>query len=77
SYRLGARDCFMQPQCEKDGWVTLFVQQLAVMDPAKAWEQAIALPDLVFSGTAPAGNGNSRAALLYWIATRPQPFVHI
>lgn len=72
SYRLGARDCFQQPQCVKDGWITLFVQQLATMDPAKAWTQALALDDSVFSGQAPAGNGNSRTALLYWVATRPQ-----
>jgi hypothetical protein len=62
----------LSPQCEKDGWVTVFIQQLAVMDPSRAWAQANALPDLVFSGEAPAGNGNSRTALLYWIATRPQ-----
>lgn len=29
------------------------------------------LPDSVFSGQSPAGNGNSRSNTMYWIATRP------
>lgn len=37
-----------------------------------AWEEAKKLPDAVFAGTSPAGNGNSRSNTLYWIATRGQ-----
>ncbi|KAG8457663.1 hypothetical protein KFE25_002327 [Diacronema lutheri] len=75
SFPIGNSDCEAQPGCERDGWSTLFVMQLAILDPAKAWERAMALPDLVFSGEAPAGNGNSRTATLFWIATRADAHV--
>lgn len=38
---------------------------------AGAWKAALELPDSVFSGQSPAGNGNSRVNTLHWIATRP------
>lgn len=35
-----------------------------------AWDELARLPDSVFSGTSPAGNGNSRSNAMYWCATR-------
>jgi len=71
SMEVGAEDCDRSGACEIDGWSTLFVMQRAILNPSKAWELANALPSHSFSGEAPAGNGNSRTATLFWIATRP------
>jgi endoglucanase Acf2 len=46
-----------------DSWSSLVVCERAVLDPERAWKEMMALQTV--------DGGASKAALLYWIATRP------
>jgi len=70
SQNIGAESCKASPGCTNDGWSSLFVMEAAISDPHKAWAEAQTLPAQAFDG--PAGNGISRTAVMFWIATRPQ-----
>ena len=48
-----------------DAWSSLIVCERAVLDPERAWKEMMALQTV--------DGGASKAALLYWIATRPPP----
>ena len=48
-----------------DSWSSLVVCERAVLDPERAWKEMMALQT--------GDGGASKAALLYWIATRPPP----
>lgn len=65
-----AQSCDASPRCEEEGWKPFATMAKAIVDPARAWEEARALPSHTFSSDSPAGNGNSRLNTLYWIATR-------
>ena len=43
----------------------------AAVDAASGWAQAQALTDAMFDNANAGGNGNSRTAAYYWVATRP------
>jgi len=48
-----------------DAWKAFLVCERAVLDPAKAWKELMALQTV--------DAGASKTAMLYWIATRPAP----
>jgi len=58
-------------QCIQDGWVSLVCMAMAVKDVKAAWHCASNLDTSAFDPETAEGNGNSKANVLHWIATRP------
>ena len=56
--------------CEQQGWSVPLLLATAVVDAAAAWPKVQALPASVFNNRNAGGNGNSRTASYYWVATR-------
>ena len=80
--RAGAEDRARGGGDERDGadvaalvappWRGLLVQLWAVAAPEAAWRAARAALNGTGAPLGPLDSGSSRAALLYWIASRPQ-----
>ncbi len=56
--------------CASSGWASFVVMEQAIIDKESAWKAALELPDEFFSNDDAGGNGNSKTAMLHWIATR-------
>jgi len=61
--------CNGDRECSDSGFITFLYTEEALIDRESAWTHALQLPDHVFSDDCPGGNGNSRTALLHFIAT--------
>eukprot|EP00966_Prymnesium_polylepis_P245074 5668590-Prymnesium_polylepis.1 len=59
------------PTCVKQGWSVPLQLAKAVSEPAAALSALKRLPADVFANANAGGNGNSRTAAYYWVATRP------
>lgn len=63
---LAFLDAALQDDAAVDAaWSSLIVCERAVLDPERAWDEMMALQTVE--------GGASKASLLYWIATRPEP----
>jgi hypothetical protein len=71
-YPVLQKSCESTERCIIDGWAPFATAARAIVDAAGAWREALDAPDGSFSRDSPAGNGNSRLNLLYWVATRPE-----
>jgi len=69
AYRMFKDYCTGDPECLDSGFITFLYAEQALVDKEGAWSSALSLPNSVFSDECPGGNGNSRTALLHFIAT--------
>uniref|UniRef100_A0A7S1J168 glucan endo-1,3-beta-D-glucosidase n=1 Tax=Eutreptiella gymnastica TaxID=73025 RepID=A0A7S1J168_9EUGL len=61
--------CEADEECVESGFVTFLYAEQALIDKEGAWTNALRLPKHVFTDECPGGNGNSRTALLHFIAS--------